>query len=148
MTKERIRAPKRIKGTRDVVVKVHALGLVHSKFSSQRKKFEKKKRTWMNDAKPVPSVTTQIWIRCHMPVSRPRLCSLIPKALGTYALFLRPVHYASALYCQSCKAPQCLLSTDASSTRGPLTKLTWTQQTDLLCVNHVIRCFVLPNIRT
>ena len=45
MKKERIRAPKRIKGTRDVVVKVHALGLVHSKFSSQKKKIEKRTST-------------------------------------------------------------------------------------------------------
>lgn len=60
-----------------------------------------------------------------MSMSRPPLYhTLIPKALGTYALFLRPAHYASALYCQSCKAPQCLLSTDASSNHGPLTKLT------------------------
>ena len=53
MTKERIRAPKRIKGTRDVVVKVHALGLVHSKISSQKKKIAMKNvhDSWMNDAK-------------------------------------------------------------------------------------------------
>jgi hypothetical protein len=65
-------------------------------------------------------------IQCHMPMSlsRPRLLYLILKALGTYALFLRPAHYAPALYCQSCKASQCLLSTDTSSTHGPLTELT------------------------
>jgi hypothetical protein len=53
--------------------------------------------------------------------------TLISKALGTYALFLQPAHHASALYCQSYKAPQCLLSTDACSTHGPLTKLTRAQ---------------------
>ena len=108
-----------------------ALGLVHSKISSQKKSKTLKNVPWVNDAK-LASVTTakykyEVIVTCHAFLLSTFSGKLYFQALGTYALFLRPAHHASALYCQSCKAPQCLLSTNPCSAHGLLTKLTWAQ---------------------
>ena len=127
MPKKKIRAPKRIKGTRDVVVKVHACtwpGAQQNFFTEMSKRLKNLPCT-----STMPSCAIrhnpqkyEFDVTCHIsPTFKP---AIIPEALETYALFLRPAHHASALYCQSCKAAQCLLSTDARYTHGPLTKLT------------------------
>lgn len=94
MTTERIRAPKRIKGTRDVVVKVIMhLAWCTAKFLHKNvKKIEK--RT-MNERGQVASVTTVEYkydVTCHALEAFTTLAvpSSYTVILGTYALFLRP----------------------------------------------------------